>query len=126
MSFPGIRVDHITKIKWAGKKDYSVLGEAGYDVIITKDRNQLSDPRECDAIKRSGLHHVRYRQRQEGAYGLGLALGAIISAMPKVMEDLETSSGQRLVRIVALDPTPARRFAITDPRRDPPSPYWPR
>jgi hypothetical protein len=65
-------------------------------------------------------------ERQEGAYGPGLAHGAIISAMPKVMEDLETSSGQRLVRIVALDPTPARRFAITDPRRDPPSPYWPR
>ncbi len=126
---PWHQVDHITKIKWAGKKDYSVLGDvkkAGYDVIITKDRNQLGDPRECDAIKGSGLHHVRYRQRQEGAYGPGLALGAIISAMPKVMEDLETSSGQRLVRIVALDPTPARRFAITDPRRDPPSPYWPR
>jgi hypothetical protein len=126
---PRHQVDHITRIKWAGKKDRSVLADAkgaGYDVIITKDRNQLSDPRECDGIKKSGLHHVRYKQRQEGAYGLGLALGAIISAMPKVMEELETSSGQRLVRIVALDPAPARRFDMTDPRRDPPSPYWPR
>jgi hypothetical protein len=74
-------------------------------VIITKDRNQLSDPLECDAIKRSSLHHVRYRQRQKGAYGLGLALGALISAIPKVMEGLEAASGQRLVRIVALDPS---------------------
>jgi PIN like domain len=126
---PRHQVDHITRIRWAGKKDRSVLADArgaGYDAIITKDRNQLSDPGECDAIKRSGLHHVRYRQRQDGAYGLALALGAIISAMPKVMEELEASSGQRLVRIVALDPAPARRFEISDPRRDPPSPYWPR
>jgi hypothetical protein len=122
---PQHQVDHITRINWAGKKDRSVLADAksaGYDVLITKDRNQLSDPRECDAIKRSGLHHVRYRQRQHGAYGLALALGAITSAMPKVMEELEPGSGQRLVRIVALDPAPARRFDIIDPRRDPPSP----
>ncbi len=126
---PQHHVDHITKIKWAGKKDRSVLADAkaaGYDVIITKDRNQLNDPRECDAIKKSGMHHIRYRQRQDGAYGLALALGAIISAMPKVTQELEASNGQRLVRIVALDPTPGRRFEIADPRRDPPSPYWPR
>jgi hypothetical protein len=126
---PRHQVDHITRIKWAGKKDRSVLTDAktaGYDVIITKDRNQLSDPGECDAIKRSGLHHVRYRQRQDGAYGLGLALGALISSMPKVMEELETSGSQRLVRIVALDPSPARRFEMTDPKRHPPSAYWPR
>lgn len=128
---PAHHVDHITKIKWAGKKDRNVLTDAkvtGYNAIITKDRNQLSDPRECEAIKKSGLHHIRYRQRQrqrqEGAYGLGLALGALMSAMPKVMEELEASNGQRLVRVVSLDPTPGRRFDITDPRRDPPSAYW--
>jgi hypothetical protein len=126
---PRHQVDHITRIRWAGKKDRSVLADskgAGYDMIITKDRNQLSDPGECDAIKKSGPHHVRYRQRQDGAYGLALALGAVISAMPKVMEELQASTGQRLVRIVALDLAPARRFEISDPRRDPPSPYWPR
>jgi hypothetical protein len=46
--------------------------------------------------------------------------------MPKVMEEPEASNGQQLVRILALDPAPARRFEITDPRRDPPSSYWPR
>ena len=116
-------------LRTSGKKDRSVLTDArgvGYDVIVTKDWNQLSDPGECDAIRKSGLHHIRYRQRQDGASGLALALGAVISAMPKVMEELEAGSGQRLVRIVALDPAPARRFEISDPRRDPPSPYWPR
>lgn len=66
-------VEHVTTINWASKKDRNVLADAkraGYHVIITRDHNQLSDPRECDAIKKSGLHHVRYTQRREGAHGL--------------------------------------------------------
>jgi hypothetical protein len=94
-------------------------------VIITRDHNQLSDPRECDAIKKSGLHHVRYTQRREGAHGLALALGAII-AMPMIIGEFRSAGGQRLVQIAGLDPSPARRFTLTDPRHDPPSRYWPR
>ena len=97
--------------------------DAGCNVLITRDRAQFSDPRECDAIKKSGLHHVRYAQRQ-GARGLALALGAIIAAMPMVMEELEIATGQRLVQIVSIESR--RRFEIPDPRRTPPSPYWPR
>ncbi|HUY51688.1 MAG TPA: hypothetical protein VMV92_39305 [Streptosporangiaceae bacterium] len=118
------QVDHVSKIKWKGKKDRNVLPDAkgaGYDVIITRDRNQLMDPDECDAIKRSGLHHVRYAQRREGTEGLGLALGAIIAAMPMVMAALERASGQQLVHIAGLDPN--RRYEMTDPKKDPPR-YW--
>lgn len=119
-------VDHIATINWKGKKDRSVLADARrakYDVIITRDHNQLSDPAECDAIKRSQLHHVRYAQRREGMVGLGLALGAIIAAMPMVMEELEPADGQRLVHIVGLDPN--RRYEMADPAAEPPA-YWPR
>ena len=52
------------------------------------------------------------------------SLGAIIAAMPMVMEELETATAQRLVQIVSIESR--RRFEITDPRRTPPSPYWPR
>jgi len=120
------QVEHISTIGWKGKKDRSVLADAkqvGYDVIITRDRNQLSDPSECDAIKKSRIDHVRYAQRREGTIGLGLALGAIIAAMPMVMEELEQADGQRLVHIVGLDP--ARRYDLTDPAKNPPN-YWPR
>jgi hypothetical protein len=118
-------VEHIATIKWKGKKDRNVLPDArkaGYDVIITRDHNQLSDPAECDAIKKSTLHHIRYSQRREGMIGLGLALGSIIAAMPMVMEELEQADGQRLVHIVALDPN--RRYELIDPTKKPPS-YWP-
>lgn len=118
-------VDHIAMIKWKGKKDRTVYADArrtGYDVIITRDHNQLSDPDECDAIKKSRLHHVRYEQRREGMVGLGLALGAVIAAMPMVMDDLEQAGGQRLVHIARLEMS--RRYEMTDPAANPPI-YWP-
>jgi hypothetical protein len=122
----GHEVAHISGLSWKGKKDRQVLPDAkgaGYHPLITRDRAQFSDPGECDAIKKSGLHHVRYGQRQ-GTRGLALALGAIIAAMPMVVEELENASGQRLILVTAIDPR--RRFDITDPRKTPPSPYWPR
>ena len=123
----GHEVRHIHDLSWKGKKDRNVLPDAknaGYHVLITKDHAQLSDPRECDAIKRSGLHHVRYEQRVQGTRGLALALGAIIAAMPMVMEELENADSQRLIRITSIDSRPRSRFEVTDPRRNPPSAYW--
>lgn len=106
----GHQVKHIHDLSWKGK-DRNVLPDAksaGYQVLITKDRAQLSDPRECDAIKKSGLHHVRYEQRVAGARGLALALAAIIAAMPMVVRELESADGQRLVRIANYRRRPAR------------------
>ena len=119
-------IDHVGLIRWKGKKDRSVLNDAklaGYDVFITRDRNQLSDPAECAQIKKCQLHHVRYAQRREGMVGLGLALGAVIAAMPMVMDGLEQADSQRLVHITGLDPS--RRYEMRDPATAPPA-YWPR
>jgi PIN like domain len=112
----GHDIVHFSELSWKGKKDLRVLPDAkkaGFDVIITRDRAQFNDPRECDAIKKSGLHHVRYARRQEGARGLALAVGAIIASMPMIIRELEIVSSQRLVLIAAIDPR--RRFDITDP-----------
>jgi hypothetical protein len=122
-------VAHIHDLSWKSKKDRHVLPDAkkaGYHALITKDKSQLNDPRECDVIKKSGLHHIRYTQRVEGTRGLALALGAIIAAMPMVMQELENADGQRLVKIASIDGRPGSRFELTDPRREAPSPYWPR
>jgi hypothetical protein len=68
----GHDVAHVSGLSWKGKKDLRVLPDArnarnaGFHALITRDRAQFSDPRECDAIKKSGLHHIRYAQRQEG------------------------------------------------------------
>ena len=123
----GHDVAHVSGLSWKGKKDLRVLPDArnaGFHALITRDRAQFNDPRECDAIKKSGLHHIRYAQRQEGMRGLALAIGAVIAAMPMVRQELEDASGQRLVPIASIEPR--RRFEITDPQREPPSAYWPR
>jgi hypothetical protein len=122
----GHDVAHVADLSWKGKKDRHLLPDAkqaGYQILITRDRAQFTDPRECDAIKKSGLHHVRYAQR-EGARGLALAIGGIIAAMPMVVPELKSTDGQRIVLITAIDPR--RRYEITDPQRVAPSVYWPR
>lgn len=99
---PRHTVHHVTELKWSGKKDIHVLADAKrhrYDVIVTNDRAQLDDPAECDAIKKSKLHHVRFRQKRKGMEGLALAIGAVISvisAMPALLAELEGADGQRL------------------------------
>jgi PIN like domain len=53
----GHQVTHVSEVTWKGKKDRQVLPDAkkaGYHVLITRDRAQLNDPRECDAIKKFG------------------------------------------------------------------------
>ena len=70
----GHEVRHLNDLGWKNKKDVFVLHDAvakGFDVLVTNDAAQLDDPDETDAIKKSGLHHVRYSQRPDlGLHGL--------------------------------------------------------
>jgi hypothetical protein len=122
---PGHAVDHVHGIRWSGKPDLFLFKDAAgkYDLIVTNNYKQLDDPEETTRIKKSGLHHVSYRQRVKGLKGLALACGAIIASMPGIIEDLAVAGGQRIVSINDMDSS--RRYKIRDPRRDPPK-YWPR
>lgn len=118
------QVDHVHDKGWSSKKDVVLLRDAaaaGYDVFVTNDWNQLDDPSETDAVRKSGLHHVRYNQRRVGLKGLALAIGAVVAAMPYIVEFLGDADGQRLIRVTGLDQN--GRFDAVDPRRDPPR-YW--
>lgn len=82
----GHTVRHVHELRWSKKKDKQLLRDAasrGYDVFLTNDINQLEDPDETDAIKKCGMHHVRYNQRHKGLAGLALAIGSVVSAMPE-------------------------------------------
>jgi hypothetical protein len=53
----GHEVVHISGLSWKGKKDLRVLPDArnaGFHALITRDRAQFSDPRECDATRSAG------------------------------------------------------------------------
>jgi PIN like domain len=121
----GHSVTHVHELGWSGKKDVVLYRDATgrFDAIVTNNHRQLDDPAETAQIKKSGLHHICYGQRVDGLRGLALAIGAIIAAMPAIVAEVSTADGQRLVSIHGL--SPARRYDVTDPRRDPPR-YWPR
>jgi hypothetical protein len=126
---PAHQVAHVDDLRWKSKKDRPLLADAvrrGFDVFLTNDVRQLEDPQETDAIRRSGIHHVRYRiprTRIVALAHLGLALGAVAAAMPLVMADLATVDGQRLVLIRGVSTASADRYEAINPRRNPPR-YW--
>ena len=116
-------IDHVDTIRWKGKKDPVLIPNAasrGYDVLVTNDLGQLNDPDECRAIRRARIHHVTFRIG-DGLRGLALAVAAIVAAMPRLVDELAGSSGQRLGEITSVKDQ--RRHTLIDPRKDPP-PYW--
>ncbi len=120
----GHDVDHVDTVGWSGKKDVPLLLDAsarGYQVFVTNNLGQFNDPDECDAIKRSRMHHVTY-ELDEGLDGLGRASGALCAALRGIIMELELAPAQRLARVTSLQRR--RRYEITDPATNPPSPYW--
>lgn len=118
------KIDHVDGVLWKSKADTFLYQDAkakGYDVVVTNDAHQMSDPEECRAVRRAGIHRVAYQQRP-GLKGLAIAVASIIAAMPDVVEELEHAESQRLVAIYSISTT-RKRYKIVDPRRDPPR-YW--
>ncbi|MGW3495846.1 DUF5615 family PIN-like protein [Streptomyces sp. NPDC001020] len=125
---PGHEVKHVSEIKWAGKKDLALLPDAarkGLDIFLTRDARQLEDPSETEAIKKSGMHHIRFSQAHKGMAGLGLAMGAAVAAMPLIIGELNEADTQQLIHIKGLNPVSKHRFERVDPSVSPPA-YWPR
>lgn len=126
----GHQVQHVDDLNWKSKKDVNLLADAGrrgFDAILTNDSRQLDDAAECRAIRDSGMHHIRYRQRtghgpRGGRLGLALAMGSILAAICQIVDELEATAGQRL--IVVHEIRSGRRHDTTDPAVDPPA-YWP-
>lgn len=117
-------VEHVNSLGWKGKRDASLYNDARnrFDAILTNDLKQLSDPDECRAIQRSGLHHISY-ELADDLDGLAMATAAICAAIRPIIATLDRESGQRLVRIHGIASS-RRRFDMTNPATDPPT-YWP-
>ncbi|MGW3724637.1 DUF5615 family PIN-like protein [Streptomyces sp. F001] len=114
---------------WAGTKDIELYAKAkaeGFQAIITNDVKQLSRPMEVEAIARSGLHRIQYRQNNKhgGLVGLGTAIATVCAALPHALAELEEADGQRLVSLTAVDPSRRSRLQVTDPAVEPPK-HWP-
>lgn len=122
----GHTIDHVSSLGWTSKKDVLLLADArtkGYDLFVTNDLRQLSDPAETRAIKRSGLHHLRYEVKGRGIRALTSGLASLLVAFPHVVDLLEQPSTQRLFRARTIDTSRKARLEIVDPRSEAPR-YW--
>jgi hypothetical protein len=122
----GHDVTHVSELDWSGKKDVPLLSDAarrGFQAFITQNIGQFNVPKECDAIKRSGMHHISY-EVPSGLRGFGLASGALCAAINPIVAELDPVTKQRIVKITGLDKS-RKRYEVTDPALAPPSPYWP-
>jgi hypothetical protein len=120
----GHKVSHVHEIKWSGKSDIFLYRDArarGYSIVVTNDGHQMTDPDECSAVRKSGVHRVSYDQRS-GLKGLAVALASMVAAMPDIVNELDNAGGQRLVHIISIDAN-RKRYTIIDPKRTPPK-YW--
>src|SRR5262249_13165121 len=108
---------------WKGKRDASLYNDARrrFDAILTNDLKQLSDPDECRAIQRSGMHHISY-ELADDLDGLAMAAAAICAAIRPIIAALDRESGQLLVPTSLA--SSRRRFEMRNPATAPPT-YWP-
>jgi hypothetical protein len=120
--------EHVAKIGWDGRKDQQLFEGAerrGFDAIVAVDVDQLVEPAEWRALKKSGLHHISLRQGRtvRGGTGVARVLASLIVAMPYVLVDLADIDGQRIVEVTLL--SAAARHELFDPRREQHRyPYW--
>ncbi|HWK25438.1 MAG TPA: hypothetical protein VNS09_02690 [Solirubrobacter sp.] len=119
---------HVTELTWGGRKDTELFASAasrGFEAIVVLDVDQLVEPTEWRALKRSKLHHVSLRQGRtvRGASGVARVLASLIVAMPYVLTDLEEADDQQIVEVSLLSAT--SRHESFDPRREQARyPYW--
>lgn len=121
----GHKVDHVELVGWGGKGDtflYVDAAKRGYEAVVTNDKSQLNDPKECDAVKRSGIHRIGYTHMEQSKRGLGAAMAGLLAALPDAIQELETVGGQRLVTVDAVS-IRRKRYKVVDPRVEPPK-YW--
>ncbi|MGC4109444.1 MAG: DUF5615 family PIN-like protein [Nocardioides sp.] len=121
----GHDVLHVADLSWKSKKDVNLFPDAAakhFDAVLTANLGQFNNPTECDAIKRSKLHHISY-ELDKGLEGLARASASICAGIRGVIAELEGASGQRIARIHQVSKT-SKRFTVTNPAKTPPSNYW--
>lgn len=119
-------VDHPNTVKWSGKKDCPLIRDVGtrnYQLFITNDLNQLNDPEETKAIRKSGTHHLTVEASGEGLKRNASLLASLTASLPAVMEEIANAESQLLIRVKKVGITKSTRLEVTDPRKEPPT-YW--
>jgi hypothetical protein len=84
--------DHVTEVGWGAIDDLVLFAEmerAGYQALITRDKNQLTDPAERRGLHSHGLYWFGVKDPQTpGLLGLAIETSALLAGLPHVLADL--------------------------------------
>ncbi|AWS47892.1 hypothetical protein [Streptosporangium sp. 'caverna'] len=123
---PGHVIEQVNR-RFKGIKDEQLYDKAKrkkFEMIISADGNQLYDEGICKAIQRSGLHAVFVETGNSSLGSLAAAAGALIHSIRDIIGKLEKAESQHVAIVQMLHGDPG--YSFHDPRRDAPSPMWPR
>ncbi|TXK35007.1 hypothetical protein [Nonomuraea sp. C10] len=122
----GHPMSHVNK-RWKSIKDQQLYDKAkrcGYDIVISNDSQQLYDSEICRAIQRSSRHVVFVETSSGGLRSLSAAAGALMHCIRDIVTELEKAETQRIIIVPMLHGEP--KYKPYDPRKEAPSPMWPR
>lgn len=83
--------DEAREIGLGGKEDVPLIHAAareGYHALITRDKHQLSDRKEREALVETGLHWIGHREPDVGIAGIACLIAGYVSAFPHILEHL--------------------------------------
>lgn len=92
VTFIGHSFTTVREQRWLGLKDtplFEAMSAERFDVLVTRDRDQLTDPSERTALRDHGLHWVGVKPPKfPGIKGLALETAALVAGLPYVLEGL--------------------------------------
>jgi hypothetical protein len=92
---------------------FAELRKRRFDAIITRDRNQLRDPNERQALRDAKLHWIGHIEPKVSGLEIITTLGAgYLAAFPHVVEALTTATGPTSCRVKAVPRQNHQRLAV--------------
>ena len=94
------------------------LGSRQYDALITRDKNQLSDPDERHALIDGHLHWIGHKEPAPGLAGIAGLVAGYISAFPHILDGLNTAQEITAFHVSRVPREPGQRVRIRPIRVD--------
>lgn len=96
--------------------DIPLFGEVskrGFTAIITRDRNQLANPDEREALRTNGLHWIGHKEPDTQGISIITSLTAgYLAAFPHVLDALSTAKVPMSFRVKAIPKLATQRVLI--------------
>lgn len=92
---------------------FEELRERRFDAIITRDKNQLRDPEERNALRAANLHWIGHQEPKVQGLEIISTLGAgYLAAFPHVLNGLDAAQGPTSFRVKAVPRLQRQRVTI--------------